>query len=125
MESSQYYHQKIKSSYEKINFFHNNIFINSSSISINKFQKDHFFPSDFFDPINSPKNTNQIKPIIPSCANKSKSTFISLQKEEDEVKELIDLLDGKRKKIEIIIYYFLYFYIYSIYKSKQKKKFYK
>ena len=71
--------------------------------------------------MNSPNNTNQIKP----CTNKSKSTFISLQKDEDEVKELIDLLDGKRKKIKIIIYYFLYFYIYSIYKSKQKKKFYK
>ena len=60
-----------------------------------------------------------MKSINFNTTNKSKSTYVNIQKEEEEVKELIDLLDGKRKKIKIIIYYFLYFYINSIYKSKQ------
>ena len=60
-----------------------------------------------------------MKSINFNTRNKSKSTYVNIQKEEEEVKELIDLLDGKRKKIKIIIYYFLYFYINSIYKSKQ------
>ena len=56
-----------------------------------------------------------MKSINFNTTNKSKSTYINIQKDEEEVKELIDLLDGKRKKIKIIIYYF---YINSIYKSK-------
>jgi hypothetical protein len=56
-------------------------------------KKDHFFPSDFFEPISpsmhSIKNENSL--------SKSKSIYVNLQKEEEEDKELIDLLDGKRK----------------------------
>ena len=65
------------------------------SININK--NDHFFPSDFFDPIVSPTNSNQNKPIEYINTNKSKSTFVNLQKEEEEDRELLDLLEGKRK----------------------------
>ena len=32
-----------------------------------------------------------------SNPNKSKSTYVNLQKEEEEDKELLDLLEGKRK----------------------------
>ena len=58
-----------------------------------------------------------MKSINFNTTNKSKSTYVNIQKDEEEVKELIDLLDGKRKNIIIIFYYFLYFYINSIYKS--------
>ena len=89
----------------------------SSSISININQKDHFFPSDFFEPIYSPQKSNPIKLINDNNKNKSKSIYVNLQKEEEEDKELLDLLDGKRKKkiINTIIYIF---YINSIYQSK-------
>ena len=51
---------------------------NSPSLSININQNDHFFPSDFFEPISSPTNSkqNNIK-----FTNKSKSTYVNLQKE--------------------------------------------
>ncbi len=69
-------------------------------------KNDHFFPSDFFEPISPSiyfnKNENNL--------SKSKSTYVNLQKEEEEDKELIDLLDGKRK--------YLFFNIFSLYKSK-------
>ena len=74
--------------------------IYSSSISINISQKDHFFPSDFFEPLYSPLNANNhIKPINfnSNNSNKSKITYVNLQKEEEEDKELLALLDGKRK----------------------------
>ena len=80
----------------------------SSSISININQKDHFFPSDFFEPIYSPQKSNPIKLINDNNKNKSKSTYVNLQKEEEEDKELLDLLDGKRKK-KILILLFIYF----------------
>ena len=69
---------------------------NSPSLSININQNDHFFPSDFFEPISSPTNSkqNNIK-----FTNKSKSTYVNLQKEEDEDRELLELLEGKRKII--------------------------
>ena len=92
------------------------ISFNSSSLSININQKDHFFPSDFFEPIYSPTNSNHIKSInYNNQGNKTKSTYVNLQKEEEEDKELLDLLDGKRKYI--ILIYIRYNYI-SIYKSK-------
>ena len=74
-------------------------FLNSSALSININQKDHFFPSDFFDPIYSPSNSNQSKSINYNNINKTKSTYVNLQKEEEEDKELLDLLEGKRKII--------------------------
>ena len=81
----------------------------SSSISININQKDHFFPSDFFEPIYSPQKSNPIKLINDNNnKNKSKSIYVNLQKEEEEDKELLDLLDGKRKK-KILILLFIYF----------------
>jgi len=36
--------------------------------------------------------------------NKSKSIYVDLQKEEEEDRELIELLEGKRKKIILFIY---------------------
>jgi hypothetical protein len=42
-----------------------------------------------------------------------------LQKEEEEDKELLDLLEGKRKKIQFNNIFFLLFYNNSIYKPKQ------
>lgn len=36
--------------------------------------------------------------------NKSKSIYVNLQKEEEEDRELIELLEGKRKKIILFIY---------------------
>jgi len=52
-----------------------------------------------------------MKSINFSSTNKTKSTYINLQKEEEEDKELLDLLDGKRKIIKLINFH-------SIYKSK-------
>ena len=80
------------------------IFLNSSALSININQKDPFFPSDFFDPIYSPSNSNQPKSINYNNKNKTKSTYVNLQKEEEEDKELLDLLDGKRKPILSFIF---------------------
>ena len=47
-------------------------------------------------------NSNPIKSISYNNPNKSKSIYINLQHEEEEDKELLDLLEGKRK---IINYY--------------------
>jgi hypothetical protein len=73
------------------------ILFNSPPLSININQKDNFFPSDFFEPINCPSNSSSIKPINYNSGNKTKSTYVNLQKEEEEDKELLDLLEGKRK----------------------------
>jgi len=71
-------------------------------LSININQKDHFFPSDFFEPISSSTNSNNKKSINFNNTNKSKSIYVNLQKEEEEDRELLDLLNGKRKiKINI------------------------
>ena len=72
-------------------------------MSININQKDHFFPSDFFEPISSSTNSINKKSINFNNTNKAKSIYVNLQKEEEEDKELLDLLNGKRKlKINII-----------------------
>lgn len=97
MEINQYYHLKKKSILKIFNVFKNIIFTNSASISININKKDHFFPADFFEPISQTKSI-QIKPINDIIKNKTKITYVSLQKEDEEDKELLDLLDGKCKK---------------------------
>ena len=94
-----------------------NIYKNSSNIKFNINQKNHFFPSDFFEPISSGANSNQIKSINSINSNRTKSTFINLQKEEEEDKELLDLLEGKRKKNIFNFFLILFFYI-SLFKSK-------
>ncbi len=70
-----------------------------------KSKNSKIFPSDFFDPIlpkdqNSKtikidKNKNETKSVDREI--KSKSTYVNLQKEYDEDKELLELLTGKRK----------------------------
>ena len=54
-------------------------------------QKNRFFPSDFFSA--SPQNIKEIK----NEKIKSKSIFINLQKEEEEDRELIELLQEKHQ----------------------------
>jgi hypothetical protein len=65
-------------------------------------QNNHFFPSDFFEPISSHINSKQPNPNDSNKANKTKSTFVNLQKEEEEDRELLELLEGKRKKFILI-----------------------
>ena len=65
--------------------------------NININQKDHFFPSDFFEPINTPSNSSHNKPIYYNSGNKTRSIYVNLQREEEEDRELLDLLEGKRK----------------------------
>ena len=67
-------------------------------------QNNHFFPSDFFEPISSHINSKQANP---NDANKTKSTCVNLQKEEEEDRELLELLEGKRKKFILILYIFI------------------
>ena len=54
-------------------------------------QKNRFFPSDFFSTL--PQNIKEIK----NEKIKSKSIFINLQKEEEEDRELIELLQEKHQ----------------------------
>jgi len=54
-------------------------------------QKNRFFPSDFFSAL--PRNIKEIK----NEKIKSKSIFINLQKEEEEDRELIELLQEKHQ----------------------------
>ena len=49
---------------------------------------------------------NSSNKINYNSRNKSKSTYINLQKEEEEDRELLELLEGKRKNFS---YYFLFF----------------
>ena len=73
-------------------------------------QNNHFFPSDFFEPISSYINSKQPNP---NDSNKTKSTFVNLQKEEEEDRELLELLEGKRKKF--VLYFSKYFSIQIVY----------
>ena len=86
---------------------------NSTSISLKKNPHNNFFPSDFFSPLVSSSNNNtnikkfrlEEKPKI-----KSKSIYVNLQKEEEEDRELIELLEGKKdksKKIFLINNFFV------------------
>lgn len=71
-------------------------------------QKNHFFPSDFFEPIYSSTNSKQIKLINYNNKNNTKSTYVNLQIEEEEDKELLDLIDGKCKKKYLLFIYFIF-----------------
>ena len=76
------------------------------------FSNQFFFPPDFFWPINSQKEkskspdkiTNHIKA---SYDYKPKSIYIDITKEEEEDKELLSLLEGKR----MFIFYFIIYII--------------
>lgn len=70
-------------------------------------QKNHFFPSDFFEPIYSSTNSKQIRLINFNNKNNTKSTYVNLQIEEEEDKELLDLIDGKCKYLLFNYFIFL------------------
>ena len=53
------------------------------------------FPSDFFEPI-LPKEEKKSASSDKQTKGGSKSIYVSLQKEYDEDKELLDLLSSKR-----------------------------
>ena len=58
-----------------------------------------FFPHDFFEPINQmrPKSPEKIiNQNKESTENKPKSIYIDITNEDEEDKELISLLEGKR-----------------------------
>ena len=85
---------------------------NSTSISLKKNPHNNFFPSDFFSPLVSSSNNTNIKKyrLEEKPKIKSKSIYVNLQKEEEEDRELIELLEGKKdksKKIFFIIYFFI------------------
>lgn len=46
-------------------------------------------------------NSNQINY---NSRNKSKSTYVNLQKEEEEDRELLELLEGKRKNFLLLFF---------------------
>ena len=105
---SQFYRQQRKSNFINHLYLIFIFTINSSSLSININQKNHFFPSDFFEPICSPTNSNPAKSINFNNSNRTRSTFVNLQKEEEEDKVLLDLLEGKRKIIYYVIFILLF-----------------
>ena len=66
----------------------------------------NLYPSNFFEPIifdkNESLNQNKTASLSSSLLKNNRSIFINLQKEDDEVKELLDLLEEKRKYKYII-----------------------
>ena len=66
----------------------------------------NLYPSNFFEPIifdkNESLNQNKTASLSSSLLKNNRSIFINLQKEDDEVKELLELLEGKRKYKYII-----------------------
>ena len=78
---------------------------NSSPIALKKNHYDNFFPSDFFSPmVSNDRNIKNYK-IEEKAKIKSKSIYVNLQKEEDEDRELIKLLEGKKNKRKKIYNY--------------------
>ena len=59
------------------------------------------FPPDFFDPILPGQESNQ-KNKIDKEKKEDKRIVVDLLKEEEEDKQLLELLEGKRKKYIII-----------------------
>ena len=59
------------------------------------------FPSDFFEPILPKQKDNNSS--SKNSTRGPKSIYVSLQKEYDEDKELLDLLSSKRKFIKYLI----------------------
>lgn len=54
------------------------------------------FPNDFFEPI-LPKKEKQLSVNNKNINKSTKSTYVSLQKEYDEDKELLDLLTSTKR----------------------------
>jgi len=91
---------------------------NSTSISLKKSPNKNFFPSDFFSPMvsSSNNNTNIKKFILEEKPKiKSKSIYVNLQKEEEEDRELIELLEGKKDKSKKIFFLLLINYYFILY----------
>lgn len=57
---------------------------------------DKLFPTDFFEPI-LPKEEKQLSVNNKNINKSTKSTYVSLQKEYDEDKELLDLLTSSKR----------------------------
>ena len=57
---------------------------------------DKLFPNDFFEPI-LPKEEKQLSVNNKNTNKSNKSTYVSLQKEYDEDKELLDLLTSTKR----------------------------
>jgi hypothetical protein len=70
------------------------------------------FPSDFFEPILPKQNKKSFSTTDSHGDKKSvggpRSIYVSLEKEYDEDKELLDLLSYKRNLSYIIQLYFIY-----------------
>ena len=57
---------------------------------------DKLFPTDFFEPI-LPREEKQLSINNKNINKSTKSTYVSLQKEYDEDKELLDLLTSSKR----------------------------
>ena len=57
---------------------------------------NRLFPTDFFEPI-LPKEEKQLSVNNKNTNKSTKSTYVSLQKEYDEDKELLDLLTSTKR----------------------------
>lgn len=58
------------------------------------------FPPDFFEPILPGQRVNQQKNLIKEEKEEDKRVFVDLSREYEEDKELLELLEGKRKNIK-------------------------
>ena len=84
------------------------IIYNSSSLKNNNINKN-FFPSDFFPKfISSKNNIDNNSKKSEQQKIKSKSTYINLQKDEEEDRELIKLLEGKTEKGKQYFYFIIF-----------------
>ena len=79
------------------------------------------FPSDFFDPILPEKDEKEAKETNNNDSNKnknnlggSKSIYVSLQKEYEEDKELIDLLSSSKSKRNL---FYIIIFLHSSYQQ--------
>ena len=75
---------------------------NSKKINIKKFFYSHFdFFLDFFEPIqpitNKSKSPEKNTKAGQNTKNNFKCIYVNIEKEEDEDRELLELLNGKRK----------------------------
>lgn len=57
---------------------------------------DKLFPTDFFEPI-LPREEKQLSVNNKNINKSTKSTYVNLQKEYDEDKELLDLLTSSKR----------------------------
>ena len=61
-------------------------------------KNNRLFPSDFFNSINTKISKNEIPHLKSTQTSSKNKIFVDLRKEYEEDKELLDLLEGKRKK---------------------------